>query len=262
MRTRAGLMAMMSIWVLTQAASAEAAPRFARNLHAGDRHFPRIGRPDSPEGSGLAPTTWGFASHYSGSLYGTGYYPFKVDYTYNGTNSMYGNTYSYPSNGFVNDIRAIYAFDVSSLAGDPPPVWSSFMFDTREQPATGSSGSSGFFQIQLVSSGNSHSLQGQALFLGNGATNLDVYDAEDFENGTPFDNPELAFSGNNPLITTATVSTGQVLPLNIDVSNAVEADLGPQVPIVEVPALDSTGLGLLGLMLGAAGTLLLRRKLG
>lgn len=251
--------AMLSaLFLLAQAAVAAPAPTFSRNSGPGRGDAQHLVAAPATAGGGLAPTTWGFASHYSGSLYGTGYYPFRVDLTYGGTNSIYGYTFNYPGNGFVNEIRAIYAFDVSGLAGGPTPVWSSFMFDTRERPAAGSSGLSVFAQINLVSSGNSHSLQGLALFQGNGATNLDVYDAEDFENAAPFDHPELAFSGNNPLITTAAVTTNTPVTLDIDVSAAVNNDLGPGP--AEIPALDFAGLAVLALLLAGVGAMMLRRR--
>ncbi len=261
MRVPCLLLSLSTLVAAAQVAQAAPTPHFDRNAKPVRGDVPRLVPSPAPLGGGLAPTTWGFASHYSGSLYGTGYYPFKVDATFNGTNSMYGYTYSYPSFGFVNEIRAIYAFDVSSLAGDPPPVWSSFMFDTRERPPAGSDGVSSFAQIQLVSSGNTHTLQGSLLFIGNGAVNLDIYDAEDFENDTPFDSPQLAFVGNNPLITTATVQTDLIMPLNVDVSAAVIADIGaPPVPVTEIPALDVVGLATLGVLLAGLGTVMLRRR--
>lgn len=254
-----GRLAPLSVLLLmAQAAVAAPATPFARNSGPGRGAVQHLVTAPATAGGGLAPTTWGFVAHYSGTLYGTGYYPFRVDLTYAGTNSLYGYTFDYASNGFVNEIRAIYAFDVSGLAGGPNPVWSSFMFDTRERPAPGDSGLSAFAQINLVSSGNTHSLQGAALFLGNGAANLDVYDAEDFENATPFAAPELAFSGNNPLITTVAVTTDVVQVLDIDVSAAVGNDLGPGP--AEIPALDTAGLAALVLLLAGVGTVMLRRR--
>lgn len=259
MRIVVRLVAVSGLLLLSQAAFAAPAPHFARNAASGQSG--RVHVASAAAGTGLAPTTWGFAARYSGTLYGTGYYPFQVDQTYSGTNSAYGYTYSYPSFGFVNDIRAIYAFDISAIAGQTPPVWSSFMFDTRERPAAGSEGASAFGAINLVSSGNTHTLQGFAFFLGNGAANLDVYDAEDFENDAPFDNPELAFLGNNPLIGTIPVSTDAVIPISIDVSAAVIADIGAPLPsVVEVPTLGAVGLAALVLLLAATGAVILRRR--
>lgn len=252
----------VSALVLVAAGVSAEEPRFRRN------NVPGPGRPHlvtSPvAGAGLAPTTWGFASSYSGSLYGTGYYAFKVNATFSGINSMYGYTYSYPSAGFVNEIRAIYAFDVAGLDGQPSPVWSAFMFDTRERPPAGDQGLSSFADIQLVSNAGTHHLQGSLLFIGNQGENLDIYDAEDFENATPFDNPQLAFSGKGQsLIGTFPIVTDLIMPLDFDVTAAVNEDLGITgpvgPPVVEVPVLDEWGLAALALLLAAGGALLLRR---
>lgn len=248
---------------LTALAATAEEPRFPRNNSPGKGTRPPL--VTQPTGTGLAPTTWGFASSYSGTLYGTGYYAFKVNATFGGLNSMSGYTYSYPSIGFVNDIKAIYAFDVAGLDGQPSPVWSSFMFDTRERPAAGAvQGLSSFANIQLESSGGTHRLVGSLLFLDNNAVNLDIFDAEDFENTMPFDHPELAFSGlNNSLIGTFPVVTDLIMPLNFDVTAAVNADLGPGgptgPPVVEVPTLGEWGLLALSGLLAVAGALLLRR---
>lgn len=254
----------LAISVLALAAvGASAEPRFPRNSAPGAGTRPHL--VTSPvTGAGLAPTTWGFASSYSGSLYGTGYYAFKVDATFSGVNSMYGYTYSYPSNGFVNEIRAIYAFDVAGLDGQPSPVWSAFMFDTRERPAAGNQGISSFAEIELTSNAGVHHLQGSLLFIGNNAENLDIYDAEDFENATPFNNPELAFSGlNNSLIGTFPVVTDLIMPLDFDVTAAVNSDLGITgpvgPPVVEVPVLNAWGIAALALLLAGGGAILLRR---
>lgn len=206
-------------------------------------------------GGGLAPTTWGFVSKYSGTLYGSGYYPFRVDLTYAGTNSIYGYTFNYPTFGFVNEIKAIYAFDISALAGVPGPVWSSFMFDTRQRPAAGGSGLSAFAGMNLESSGNTHTLTGNALFQGNNATQLDIFNAEDFENAAPFDNPELAFTGNNPLLGTVAVSTNTVVPINFDVTSAVINDFP-----VQVPTLGTMGLIALILVTAGVGFFVIRKK--
>lgn len=262
MRNAARALAVSALVLVAAGASAEE-PRFRRNDTPGPGTRPHLVR--SPvAGTGLAPTTWGFASSYSGSLYGTGYYAFKVNATFSGINSMYGYTYSYPSNGFVNDIRAVYAFDVAGLDGQPSPVWSAFMFDTRERPPVGTDGISSFASIELVSAGGSHHLQGSLLFVGNDGTNLDIYDAEDFENAAPFDNPELAFSGaNNSLIGTFPIVTDLIFPLDFDVTAAVNADLGITgpvgPPVVEVPTLGEWGLAALALWIAGAGALLLRR---
>ncbi len=241
-----------------------AGPPFARNTGAHPAHSPIV-QGQNVAGGGLGPTTWGFAANYSGTLYGTGYYAFQVNRTYSGSNSIFGYTYSYPTFGFVNDVRAIYAFDVSSLGGLPSPVWSSFLFDTRERPSPGSEGVSVFAAIQLASTGGTHHLQGLSLFQGNNAANLDIYDAEDFENAAPFDNPELAFSGSGQtLIGSVSVSpSGAPIPIDFDVTAAVLNDLGPGgptgPPVVEVPALDTLGLAALALLLGLAGAVFLRR---
>jgi hypothetical protein len=96
------------------------------------------------------------------------------------------------------------------------------------------------------------------LFQGNNAANLDVYNAEDFENATPFANPELAYSGDNPLIGTLPVSTGTVVPLAIDVTEAVNDDLG--VVAIPVPTLGQWGLGLFALTVAGLGVALARRR--
>ena len=113
------------------------------------------------------------------------------------------------------------------------------MFDVRENPPSGSSGLSVFAQIALEQSGMNYALTGSWLFQGNGATNLDIYDAEEFENNDPFASPQLAFTGNNPLIGTVPVTTNTVGSLNFDVTNAVQADLGP---LIEIPTMGTYGL--------------------
>lgn len=256
------ILALSALALLALEAVAE--PRFPRNSGPNSGRRPHLVTPQTVTGTGLAPTTWGFASHYSGSLYGTGYYAFKVDATFSGVNSMYGYTYSYPSAGFMNDIRAIYAFDVASLDGQTPPVWSAFMFDTRERPPVGNDGISSFANIQLASTGGTHHLTGSLLFLDNNGTNLDIYDAEDFENATPFDNPELAYSGvNNTLIGTFPIVTDLIMPLDFDVTAAVNNDLGiagpTGPPVVEVPTLGTWGVMSLALLLAGAGAFFLRR---
>lgn len=248
----------LSALALVSLEASAAGPPFVRNTAAGSTPT-RVA--DAVHGVGLAPSTWGFVSHYEGTLYGTGYYAFRVDLTYAGTNSIYGYTFAYPTFGFVNEIRAIYAFDVSGLDGQPSPVWSSFMFDVRETPPAGQVGLAVFAEMALASSGGTHHLTGLSLFQGNGATNLDIYDAEDFENATPFDNPELAFTGSGQtLIGTVPVSTNTVIPIDFDVTNAVLNDLGPAAPpVVEVPVLGTPGITALALLLALAGALLLRR---
>lgn len=241
---------------LTGLGASPATKTFHRNNGPAAKR-PAIGKTLAP--GGLAPTTWGFTSHYSGSAYGTGYYPFRVDLTYGGVNSIYGYTFNYPSSGFVNDVRAIYAFDVSSLRGWPSPIWSSFMFDTRERPSAGSSGLSAFADVQLNVNGSSKRLTGLSLFQGGYAQNLDIFNAEDFENATPFANPELAFSGNNPLLGTVPVTSGTPVPIDFDVSAAVDADLGFFGETV-VPALGTWGLAGFAVLLLAAGVFLVRRN--
>jgi hypothetical protein len=257
--TRGALLTFAGLLCLDAAA---APPRTFERNNAPTGGRPRPIATPGTEGGGLAPTTWGFAAGYSGTLYGTGYYAFQVDQTYAGTNSVYGYTFNYPAYGFVNDVRAVYAFDVSGLAAGPAPLWSSFLFDTREAPPAGSSGVSAFAEIALVSSGGTHRLQGLSLFIGNGATNLDIYDAEDFENAAPFDNPELAFSGNNPLIGTFPVTTDVIVPIDFDVTDAVEGDLPPPAPtpnVLEIPTVGTWGLMALGLLLAGFGAVILRR---
>jgi hypothetical protein len=216
----------------------------------------------APNGVGLAPTTWGFTSKYSGTLYGSGYYPFRVDSTYAGTNSIYGYTFNYPSAGFVNDIRGVYLFDISGLVGQPSPVWSAYMFDVRQPPASGGSSLFAQGQVSLGQSGSTYSLQGLAFQQGTGAArDVDVYDAEDFENATPFDTPEAAFTGNNTQIGTFSVPDGTPTPFNIDVTNAVNNDAGaPLAPAMELPALDSKALAAIALLLLGGGLLAMRRR--
>jgi len=107
-----------------------------------------------PNGSGLAPTSWGWASRYSGSEYGTGSYAFDENFTYNGYNSIGGYNNQYPSYGFVNEARGVYVFDISGLVGEPSPLWSAFMLDVhsacwtsivRRQTAHNNSKRSGIF---------------------------------------------------------------------------------------------------------------------
>ncbi len=217
------------------ALEAAAEPRFPRNSSPLSGRRPHLVTPQTVTGTGLAPTTWGFASHYSGSLYGTGYYAFKVDATFSGVNSMYGYTYSYPSAGFVNDIRAIHAFDVAASTGRPRRCGRPSCSTPASGRRLGNDGISSFADIQLESTGPTHHLIGSLLFIDNNATNLDIYDAEDFENATPFNNPELAFSGaNNTLIGTFPMVTDLIMPLDFDVTAAVNNDLGitgPGLPV-------------------------------
>lgn len=216
----------------------------------------------STTAGGLAPTTWGFASSYQGTAYGTGYYAFRVDHTNSGDNLLYGYTYNVPP-GLINDIRAIYAFDVAGLDGQPSPVWSAFMFDVRESPTAPGVGQSVFAEIALASSGGVHRLTGLSSFDLVNAANLDIYDAEDFENVDPFANPELAFSGTGQtLIGTQAITGGKVtVPIDFVVTDAVNNDLGISggTPVVEVPVLGLPGITALALLLGLAGALLLRR---
>ena len=111
----------------------------------------------------------------------------------------------------------------------------------------------------MISAGGVHRLEGFGLFQGNGATNLDIYDAEDFENAAPFDNPELAFTGNNPLIGTFPVTTNTIVPIDFDVSDAVRGDLPPQPNPLEVPTLGAGSLAVLALLLAGLGAAILRR---
>lgn len=257
MRLMRGLVVLVAAFLCWDAAAVPHRTFERNNAPTGGR--PRPLASPGAEGGGLAPTTWGFTASYSGTLYGTGYYAFQVDQTYAGTNSVYGYTFNYPTYGLVNDVRAVYAFDVSGLAAGPSPIWSSFLFDTREAPPAGSLGLSAFAEIALVSSGGTHRLQGLSFFQGNGATNLDIYNAEDFENAMPFDNPELAFSGANPLIGTFPVTTGVVVPIDFDVTSAVEGDLPPRPNVLEVPTVGTLGLVALGLLLAGFGAVILRR---
>ncbi len=214
---------------------------------------PSLGIGQPGRGAGLAPTTWGFVAQYSGTAYGTGYYVFGVDLTSASTNSIYGLTFNYPTI-YVTDLRAVYAFDVSGLMDGGGPTWSSFMFDTREAPAVGTTNSMAFASIALTTDGSNFALEGLSLFAGNGA-NLDIFDAEDLEDGAPFANPALAFTGNNPLIGSMPISQGQIIPINIDVTNAVRGDIGPAVP-----TLGKAGLVIFATLLAAAGLLLFRRN--
>lgn len=240
---------------LTGLGAAPSKKPFTRNKQAAAA---RPGIAKAATAGGLAPTTWGFVSAYSGSLYGTGYYPFRVDATYSGANSIYGYTFNYPASGFQNEIRAVYAFDLASIVGRPGPIWSSFMFDVRERPASGSSGLAAFANMQLNVGPGSTRLTGLSLFQGGYATNLDVFDAEDFENAAPFDNPDLAFTGNNPQLGTIPVTSETVIPIDFDVTSAVSADLGLFESVV--PAAGKWGLaGFAGLLL-AAGLFLVRRN--
>ncbi len=211
----------------------------------------RIG--DSNRGPGLAPTTWGFIAQYSGTAYGTGYFPFSIDGSYLGTNSIYGITFNYVPT-YINDLRAVYAFDVSGLMDGGGPTWSSFMFDTRETPPVGTVNSAAFANIALTTDGTNFALEGLSLFSGNGA-NLDIFDAEDLEDGAPFANPALAFTGNNPLIGSMAISSGTIIPINFDVTNAVRGDIGPVIP-----TLGNVGLIVFVTLLAGVGLVILRRN--
>jgi hypothetical protein len=215
----------------------------------------------APNGTGLAPTTWGFTSQYSGTLYGTGYYPFRVGLTYGGTNSMYGYTFNYASAGFVNEIRAVYVFDISGLTGQPSPLWSAFMLDRRQGPAAGDSGLLVLATVNLAGGAGSYALEGQALGQGAGATDVDVYDAEDFENAAPFDTPEAAYSGNNTLIGSFALPDATVTPFSVNVSAAIAGD-APLVPEMPVPALGSKATAAIALLLVLGGWVALRRRSG
>lgn len=218
----------------------------------------RAGR--TPNGVALAPTTWGFTSKYSGTLYGTGYYPFRVDQTYSGSNSIYGYTFNYTTSGFVNDIRAVYVFDISGLTGQPSPLWSAFMLDRRQAPAAGSAGLLALAGVNLAGTAGNYALEGLSLGQGSGATDVDVYDAEDFENAAPFDHPEAAFSGNNPLIGSFALPDSAVTPFSINVSGAVNGDI--PLPPVAVPVLGSKGTAAIALLLVLGGWIMLRRRAG
>jgi hypothetical protein len=260
--------AALSIVMLPLANSASAArdPSAPPRNSAPAAHAPTALRGvAAPNGSGLAPTTWGFAAKYTGTLYGSGYYPFQVDSTYSGANSIGGYTFSYPSAGFVTDTRGVYLFDISSLVGQPSPVWSAYMFDVRQQPAAASSGVIALGQVALGQSGSTYSLQGLSLQQGTGAArDFDVYDAEDFENATPFSTPEAAYTGNNTLIGSFSAPDATVTPFNIDVTNAVSNDAGPGgtplAPAMELPALDSKALAAIALLLLGGGLLAMRRR--
>lgn len=229
-----------------------------RNTQPADREHVLAG---VPRGTGLAPTTWGFASQYSGSLYGSGYYAFRVDATFSGQNSVYGYTFSYPSIGFTNDIRAVYLFDVSGLAGQPGPIWSAFMFNVRERPANGSVGLFALGAVDLAQTGSSFFLNGLTLTQGGYAQNIDVFDAEDMENAAPFDNPQLAFSGpNNSLITSFAMTDNVVVPFSLNVTAAVNLDAAPPAPSVPVPTIGAWGTGAFGLLMLVSGLLVVRRR--
>jgi hypothetical protein len=242
-----------------QAARDPAGP--ARNsVNAGARTSHLV---STPRGTGLAPTTWGFASKYSGTLYGSGYYAFRIDLTYAGVNSDYGYTFNYPSAGFTNDIRALYLFDVSGLAGQPGPLWSAFMFDVRQAPPAGGEGLIVLGDVSLNQAGANYSLQGLSLqqVVGGATRNVDVYDAEDLENANPFNTPELAFTGtNNVLIGSFSAASGAVTPFNIDVTNAVNLDAPPAQLPVAAPALSTTGIATFALLLMASGLMVMRRR--
>lgn len=211
-----------------------------------------------PRGTGLAPTTWGFASKYSGTLYGSGYYPFRVDLTYAGVNSIYGYTFNYPSAGFTNDIRAVYLFDISGLVGQASPLWSAYMFDLRERPAAGASGLIAFADVNLQRAGSSYSLNGLALAQGGYSQTVDVYDAEDLENPTPFANAALAFTGSRNTVTgNFALPNNVVTTINVDVTAAVNLD-APAAVAVPAPTLGKLGTAAIALVLVASGLLALR----
>jgi hypothetical protein len=260
--------AALSIVMLPLANSASAArdPSAPPRNSANAAHAPTaLHGVTNPNGVGLAPTTWGFTSKYSGSLYGSGYYPFRVDLTYGGLNSIYGYTFNYPSIGFVNDIRGVYVFDISSLVGQTGPLWSAFMFDVRQPPTSGAAGVFVLGGVQLGQTGPNYSLQGLALQQETGAAkDVDVYDAEDFENAAPFDNPEAAFIGNNTQIGTFSLPDSVATAFNIDVTAAVNNDAGPGgtplAPAMELPALDSKALAAIALLLLGGGLLAMRRR--
>ncbi|MEZ5456610.1 MAG: hypothetical protein R3F04_10960 [Lysobacteraceae bacterium] len=228
-----------------------------------------------PSGTGLAPTTWGYVSSYSGSLYGTGYYAFRVDNTYNGNNSIYGYTFQYPSIGFVNDIRAVYVFDISGLLGEPSPLWSAFMFDARETPPDGSSTLMALADVQINQSGTDYTLDGLSLRQSNGGDVIpegtaivDVYDAEDFEDTADFSTPEDGFSGaSNTLIANFSSPFGTVTPFSINITGAIDADApagnGLPPPLAQpdvIPAAGSLGKGLIALVLLLTGAWMIRRR--
>ncbi|MCC6506300.1 MAG: hypothetical protein IT475_12740, partial [Aquimonas sp.] len=229
-----------------------------------------------PNGAGLAPTTWGFVSNYTGTLYGTGYYAFRVDRTYGGTNSIYGYTFQYPSNGFVNDIRAVYVFDISGLLGEPSPLWSAFMFDARETPPDGGQGLMVLAQVRISQAGTDYTLDGVSLRQSSGGGNttegmtaiVDVYDAEDFEDTANFSNPEDGFTGpNNALIANFSSPFNTATPFSIPITSAIDADApagnGLPPPLVQpdvIPAAGSLGKGLIALVLLLTGVWMLRRR--
>jgi hypothetical protein len=215
--------------------------------------------PQAPDGGGLAPTTWGFVSHYTGTAYGTGYYPFRVDLTYGGTNSIYGYTFNYPSAGFVNDIRAVYLFDISSLIAQPGPVWSAYMLEARQKPAAGNSSLVVYSGVSMESAGSVRTLEGTGLTQGAGARDIDVYDAEDFENPDPFNTPEAGFAGTAALIGSFNMADNVATPFSVNISNAVAGDTPSNIP---VPALGTLATAAIALLLVLGGVLMLRRRSG
>lgn len=243
---------------LAQAARSPSAP--ARNSQAARVVSHPLRGQSNPQGVGLAPTTWGFTSKYSGSLYGSGYYPFRVDLTYAGANSIYGYTFNYPSNGFVNDIRAVYLFDISGLVGEPSPLWSAFSFNLRERPAAGASGLFAQANVEMANVGSDFFLSGLALSQGGYSQNVDVYDAEDMENATPFANAQAAFNGpNTTLLTSYALPTNAVTPFNLDVTAAVRRD-APVAVAVPAPALGNLGIAAVALLLMGSGLLVMRTR--
>ena len=230
-----------------------------------------------PNGGGLAPTSWGWASQYSGSAYGTGSYAFDENFTYNGYNSIGGYNNQFPSSGFVNEARGVYVFDISGLVGEPSPLWSAFMLDVHSAPPDGTQQFQALWDLSINQSAGNYTLDGNAFVSAGGGDTvngqvahvIDVYNAEDFETGGVLDDTTagLAFTPANQFIANFSAPDGTPTPFSINITAAVNADAptggGLPDPLPQpdvIPTLDVLGKALAALALVLSGLWVARRR--
>jgi len=263
-----------------------AIPVFASAALPDGVHRNKDASPNRPEvfaslehvrGGGLAPTSWGWASRYSGSQYGTGSYAFDENFTYNGYNSIGGYNFQYPSNGFANEARGVYVFDISGLVGEPSPLWSAFMLDVHNAPPDGTAQFQALWDLSINQSGNNYTLDGNAYVSTGGGDSIngfgpyvmDVYDAEDFETPAVVTDATagLAFTPANQFIANFNVPDAVPTPFSVDISAAVNADApsggGLPDPLPQpnmIPSMDVFGKSLAALALVLTGLWMVRRR--
>lgn len=274
---RTALLAALTM-ALPHLASAALPDGFQRNKDRSPNRPQVFENLEQPRGGGLAPTSWGWASAYSGTAYGTGSYAFDENFTYNGYNSIGGYNNQLPSSGFVNEARGVYVFDISGLVGEPSPLWSAFMLDVRAAPPDGTSQFQALWNLSINQSGNNYTLDGNAYVADGGGGDsvngqvahiIDVYDAEDFETlGVVTDaTAGLAFTPANQLIANFSAPDSTATPFSINITAAVDVDAptggGFPDPVPQpsvIPALDLIGNALVALALVLSGFWMVRRR--